>query len=91
MSDETQQRAVEYLLGEMEAPDAARFEAEVESDPALQRTVEELRPVVTRLESVPADSWDAPEPPPLVMPGADVFGESETAAPATTAPPTGRA
>ena len=27
MSDETQQRAVEYLLGEMEAPDAARFAA----------------------------------------------------------------
>ena len=84
MSEERQQRAVEYLLGELAAPDAARFEAEVERDPALQRPVEELRPVVTRLESVPAASWDAPEPPPLVMPGADVFGESETAAPATT-------
>ena len=31
MSDEIQQRAVEYLLGELEAPDAARFEAELET------------------------------------------------------------
>ena len=86
MSDERQQRAVEYLLGEMEAPDAARFEAELESDVGLRQTVEELRPVVTRLESVPADSWDDPEPPQLVMPGADVFAEQAAATPAKPAP-----
>lgn len=86
MSDETQQRAVEYLLGEMEAPDAARFEAEIEGDPGLRRAVDELRPVVTRLESVPADSWDDPEPPPLVMPGGDVFSEEAAATPAKPAP-----
>ena len=38
------------------------------SDAALRDEVERLRPVVTRLERLPADAWDGPEPPPLAPP-----------------------
>lgn len=69
MSDERRQLAVEYLLGEMDDARSTEFEAECRFDESLAFMVEELRPVVTKLESLPDEAWDMPEPPPLVMPG----------------------
>ncbi len=59
---------VAYLLGEMDADQAARFEQAMAADAALRAEVERLRSVVVRLERVPAEAWEAPEPPPLVSP-----------------------
>jgi len=62
--------AVDYLLGELDPERAASFERSLASDAKLRAEVERLRPVVTRLEHLPAEAWDAGEPPPLVLPGA---------------------
>lgn len=69
MSDERRQRAVAYLLGELDEPASSAFELECASDQELAGLVDGLRPVVGRLESLPDDAWEPPEPPPLVMPG----------------------
>jgi len=61
--------ATDYLLGEMDPDRAAHFEAALAGDPALRAEVEALRPVVTRLERLPAEGWDAAAPPPLRLPG----------------------
>ncbi len=57
-----------YLLGELGADQAAAFERRLEADPALREEVDRLRPLVVRLEAVPAEVWEAPQPPPLVLP-----------------------
>jgi anti-sigma-K factor RskA len=56
---------VDYLLGELEPAAAVDFEAALAADPALRARVERLRPVMARLETLPADAWDPPAPPPL--------------------------
>jgi anti-sigma-K factor RskA len=65
VSTELREKAVEYLLGELPPEAASRFEDEMISDPSLKAEVDRLRPVVSRLESVPEEAWNAPEPPPL--------------------------
>jgi anti-sigma-K factor RskA len=65
MSSELRERAVEYLLGELQPDSAAEFEVAMLSDPRLAAEVERLRPVVARLEAVPEDGWVPAEPPPL--------------------------
>ena len=57
--------AVSYLLGEISGEDREQFEMRIASDAELARMVDELRPVVARLEAVPADVWAPPEPPAL--------------------------
>lgn len=57
--------AVSYLLGELGTEDRESFEAEMVSNPDLREYVEELRPVVGKLEAVPAEVWQTVEPPPL--------------------------
>ena len=59
--------AVAYLLGELDAGAAVAFEAVLERDPALRVRLDRLRPVVARLERLPAEAWDAPPPPPLAL------------------------
>ena len=59
---------VAYLLGEMDADQAARFEQAMAGNAALRAEVERLRSVVVRLERVPTEAWEAPEPPPLATP-----------------------
>jgi anti-sigma-K factor RskA len=68
-----------YLLGELEPADAAAFEHAMEADAKLREEVERLRPVVTRLERLPADAWDGAEPPPLALTDADLVGPTVTA------------
>ena len=68
--------AVDYLLGEMEPDRAERFAAELERDAALRAEVERLRPIVTRLETLPGDAWEGVPPPPL-----RVFENAGAAAP----------
>jgi len=69
-----------YLLGELGADERAAFERALAQDAALRAEVERLRPVVARLDALPAEGWqEAPEPPPLRLP-------SEMAA-STVAPP----
>ncbi len=57
-----------YLLGELDAAEAAAFEARLDGDPELREEVAGLRPLVTSLEALPVEVWEAPQPPPLVMP-----------------------
>jgi anti-sigma-K factor RskA len=57
-----------YLLGELDAAEAAAFERRLDADPDLRKEVERLRPVVGRLEELPAAVWEAPKPPPLAVP-----------------------
>ncbi|MGK2931585.1 MAG: anti-sigma factor domain-containing protein [Solirubrobacterales bacterium] len=69
MTDETRQRAVTYLLGELGESEAAAFERDLLANPELTALVEQLRPVVGKLEGLPDEAWEPAEPPPLVMPG----------------------
>jgi anti-sigma-K factor RskA len=59
----------DYLLGELEGEERARFEAALAADPALAAEVERLRPVVTRLATLEPAAWepagDLPPLPPL--------------------------
>ncbi len=59
---------VAYLLGELDDARSAEFERAMTVDPELRAEVERLRPLVTKLERVPAEAWEGSEPPPLVMP-----------------------
>jgi anti-sigma-K factor RskA len=77
--------ATAYLLGELDPAEAAAFERAMAADAALRDEVERLRPVVTRLQRLPHDAWDAPEPPPLVMP-ADAVGRANGATARDAAP-----
>jgi anti-sigma-K factor RskA len=63
---------VAYLLGELDAAEVAEFERAMAADAALRAEVERLRPVVSRLERLPAEAWEDHEPPPLRMPAAPV-------------------
>jgi anti-sigma-K factor RskA len=60
--------ATDYLLGEMEAERTAAFERRLAAEPGLRAEVDALRPVVTRLERLPAEGWEPAEPPPLRLP-----------------------
>jgi anti-sigma-K factor RskA len=57
-----------YLLGELDPTEVASFEHQLEADPGLRHEVERLRPVVAQLADLPAEVWEAPDPPPLVLP-----------------------
>jgi anti-sigma-K factor RskA len=65
---EAREQISSYLLGELDAAAAAEFERGMAADPELREEVEGLRPVVARLEAMPADAWEPAEPPPLRMP-----------------------
>lgn len=70
MNDNSRQRVVAYLLGELDDAAILQFETDREADPELGRLVDELGPVVSRLENMPEEAWDeSVSPPPLVMPG----------------------
>ncbi|WP_053227603.1 anti-sigma factor domain-containing protein [Solirubrobacter soli] len=58
-----------YLLGELDPEQTAAFERALAADAKLRDEVERLRPIVTRLERLPVDTWEGPEPPPLRLPG----------------------
>jgi anti-sigma-K factor RskA len=68
-----------YLLGELDEAERAEFEAGLAVDHALREEVEALRPLVARLQTLPPEAWDPPEPPPLRAPA--------TEAATATAPP----
>jgi anti-sigma-K factor RskA len=64
-----------YLLGELDAGEAAQFERRMSADAQLRDEVEQLRPVVQRLTEMPGEVWEgAPEPPPLEMPASSAPG-----------------
>jgi anti-sigma-K factor RskA len=59
----------DYLLGELDAGDRARFEQALRQDPGLSAEVERLRPVVARLDALDPAAWELPgavPPPPAV-------------------------
>jgi anti-sigma-K factor RskA len=82
---------VDYLLGELDPSQAAAFERAMAADAALRDEVERLRPVVTRLERLPAEAWEDVEPPPLALPelGKPGVGAPDAARPAGAARPGG--
>ena len=53
------ERLLDYLLGELDPDERAAFEAV----PARVAEAEQLRPIVTRLESLARDEWDPPRRP----------------------------
>lgn len=57
--------AVSYLLGELAPGDRERFEAEMAASTELREFVDGLRPVVGKLDALPAEAWETVEPPPL--------------------------
>lgn len=65
---EPREQISSYLLGELDAGEAAAFEHAMDADPLLREEVESLRPVVARLEAMPEEAWEPAEPPPLRMP-----------------------
>jgi len=68
-----------YLLGELGAQERAAFERALAGDDALRAEVERLRPVVARLDALPAEGWeDVPEPPPLRLPNAAAATQPRT-------------
>jgi anti-sigma-K factor RskA len=73
--------ATDYLLGEMEPAQTAAFEARLASEPDLRAEVDALRPVVTRLERLPAEGWEPAEPPPLRLPGLEPAAAAAPARP----------
>ena len=60
-----------YLLGELGPAETEAFERAMATDTTLRDEVERLRPVVTRLERLPADVWESPEPPRLALPAGE--------------------
>lgn len=78
-----------YLLGELDAEQRAAFEHALAQDAALRAEVERLRPLVTRLDALPAEAWEEAEPPPLRLP-ADALAGDGGAATATAATPPAR-
>jgi len=68
-----------YLLGELGAEERAAFERALAGDAALRAEVERLRPVVARLDALPAEGWeDVPEPPPLRLPNVATASQPQT-------------
>lgn len=59
--------ALDIALGEVAAADRDGVPERLAADARLRRDVERLAPVIARLERQPAETWDAPEPPPLVV------------------------
>jgi anti-sigma-K factor RskA len=57
-----------YLLGELDAEQRTAFERALAEDAALRAEVERLRPVVSRLDALPAEAWEDADPPPLRLP-----------------------
>lgn len=57
-----------YLLGELGVTEAAAFERHLETDRELREEVERLRALVARLEDLPPEAWEPPQPPPLALP-----------------------
>lgn len=78
------QRVVEYVIGEMSPAEASEFERELEVDQDLAGMVDEMSPVASRLEALPDEAWDQPDPPPLVMP-AGIEADTAKEAPAEPA------
>jgi anti-sigma-K factor RskA len=64
-----------YLLGELSDDERAAADRMIREDPGLRARVERLRPVVGRLEALPAEAWQEAHPPPLVL------GEREESVP----------
>jgi anti-sigma-K factor RskA len=78
-----------YLLGELSERERGAFERAMAGDAALRAEVERLRPVVARLDALPAEAWDDEPAPPLRLPAdalVDPVPVSETGARAAAAP-----
>lgn len=73
---------VRFLTGEMDGRERAEFEQRIGADPSLAREVESMALVVGRLESMPGEAWDPPQPP--------AFDRSLFSDPRATGSPTGK-
>lgn len=58
----------DYLLGEMEPAEQRLAERLMAEDEDLRLRVEALASVCSRLEALPTEAWEPPEPPPLEEP-----------------------
>lgn len=71
MKATSRELAVSYLLGELDPDERSEFERRLSADPALREELQRLEPVVRRLRDLPAQSWEAEEPPPLQLPAVE--------------------
>jgi anti-sigma-K factor RskA len=71
--------AISYLLDELAGDERERFETEMAADSGLRQMIEELRPVVTRLEEMSPEAWQPADPPPLDLARATSAGEAPLA------------
>jgi anti-sigma-K factor RskA len=67
-----------YLLGELDEAERERFERRLAEEPELRAETEAMSPVVSRLEGLPDDGWDPPQPPPLALPVDEIPGGART-------------
>jgi anti-sigma-K factor RskA len=58
---------LDVVLGEVRPEDGAEAARLTREDADFRREVERLAPIVARLERQPAETWEAPDPPPLVV------------------------
>ena len=74
----------DYLLGEMEPSEQRRAEKLMSDDEGLRLRVEGLASACSRLEDLPAEAWEQPEPPELLIPAAETaMPAGETASTST--------
>lgn len=59
--------ALDVALGEVPVEDEAEVVRLLRDEPGFRAEVERLAPVVARLQRQPRETWEAPEPPPLVV------------------------
>ena len=55
----------DYLFGDLPEAERSELERQIAADPQLAAEVAELAPVVSQLEALPDEAWEAPAPPPL--------------------------
>lgn len=77
----------DYLLGELSPEEHVAFERELASDPALAAEVNQLSPIVSQLESLPDEAWEATPPPPLRLKDSIAGDKPEPAAPSRESGP----
>jgi anti-sigma-K factor RskA len=70
-AEERNEAIAAYLMGELDEDARAEFDLRLQRDPELRAELEAVRPVVSKLEALPEEAWNAPEPPPLAVPVAE--------------------
>jgi anti-sigma-K factor RskA len=58
---DTREQVAAYLLGELDAAQAAEFDRRLQSDPEVRAEVDAMRPLIADLEGLPGEAWPGAE------------------------------